>query len=171
MTNETSASTSASGDSSVGAAPGLVASAACIRSGLKAGMLADSSEVDSARLLATRTKARTRTISRLPTRLVWVSRMTRRWLLVSVGGGSRSDLRTVAARSFEPRSASCTRSGTVAKLLWPSSDAKTAPPMRAAPHRPVRIVPLNHCTDTRRRSMRLLVSPSTDNGGSWPRSI
>ena len=63
-------------------------------------MLADSSEVDSARLLATRTNARTRTTSRLPTRLVWVSRMTRRWLLDSVGGGSRSDLRAVAARSL-----------------------------------------------------------------------
>ena len=99
MTKETSASTSASGDSSAAAAPG-VASAACMRSGLKAGMLAESSEVDSARLLATRTNARTRTISRLPTRLVWVSRMTRRWALDSLGGGRRSDLRAVAARSL-----------------------------------------------------------------------
>ena len=63
-------------------------------------MLADSSEVDSARLPATRTNARTRTTSRLPTRLVWVSRMTRRWVLDSLTGGSRSALRAVAARSL-----------------------------------------------------------------------
>ena len=31
------------------------------------------------------------------------------------------------------------------KLVSPSSEAKTAPPIRAAPHKPVRIVPQNHC--------------------------
>src|SRR4029450_7548456 len=101
-------------------------------SGLKAGMLADSSEVESARLLATRTKARTRTISRLPTRRVWGARMPRRGALDSLGGGRRSDLRVVAVRSPEPLSASCTRSGTVAKLLGPSRDAKKARPMGGA---------------------------------------
>ena len=70
-----------------------------------------------------------------------------------------------------PRSAVSTRSGTAAKLVSPSSDAKTAPPMRAAPQKPVRIVPENHCTETRRRSTRPVVSPSTESGGSLPRSM
>ena len=39
-----------------------------------------------------------------------------------------------------------------AKWASPSSAVKTAPPIRAAPHRPVRIVPENHCAETRRRS-------------------
>ncbi len=70
-----------------------------------------------------------------------------------------------AQRAFDPLRHPC------AKVISPSSDAKTAPPMRAAPHRPVRMVPLNHCTDTRRRSMTAASEPSTDSGGSWPRSI
>src|SRR5262249_1473307 len=70
-----------------------------------------------------------------------------------------------------PRRAASTRSGTVAKLVSPSSAAKTAPLMRAAPQRPVRTVPLNHCTETRRRSTKPPVSPSTDNGGTYPRSL
>ena len=70
-----------------------------------------------------------------------------------------------------PRSALSTRSGTVAKLVSPSSDAKTAPPIRAAPQTPVRIVPENHWTETRRRSMTPPVPPSTESGGSLPRSI
>ena len=65
-----------------------------------------------------------------------------------------------------PRSAPSTRSGTLAKVISPSSDAKTAPPMRAAPHRPVRMVPLNHCTETRRRSITAASEPSTESGGS-----
>src|SRR5258708_4422488 len=42
--------------------------------------------------------------------------------------------------------------------------------MRAAPQRPVRIVPENHWTETRRRST-MLDPPSTESGGSLPRSI
>src|SRR5204863_10149484 len=59
----------------------------------------------------------------------------------------------------------------LAKVISPSSDAKTAPPIKAAPHRPVRMVPLNHCTETRRRSMTAASVPSTESGGSWPRSM
>jgi hypothetical protein len=33
------------------------------------------------------------------------------------------------------------------------------------------MMPLSHCTETRRRSTNPLLSPSTDNGGSLPRSI
>src|SRR5262249_3948935 len=104
------------------------------------------------------------------------TRMTWRAALASPGGGRRSALRvTLATRSAmpltAPRTAASTRSGTVAKLVSPSSAAKTAPLMRAAPQRPVRTVPLNHWTETRRRSTKPPVSPSTDNGGSLPRSI
>src|SRR5262247_3637702 len=42
--------------------------------------------------------------------------------------------------------------------------------MRAAPHRPVRIVPTNQRTDTRRRSTTAEPRPSANNGGSLPRS-
>ena len=70
-----------------------------------------------------------------------------------------------------PRNAVSTRSGAVAKLVSPSSDAKTAPPIRAAPQSPVRIVPLNHCTESRRRSTRPPLPPSTESGGSLPRLI
>jgi len=73
--------------------------------------------------------------------------------------------------NIAPRNALSTRSGTLAKVISPSSDAKTAPPIRAAPHRPVRMVPLNHCTETLRRSITAASEPSTDSGGSWPRSI
>ena len=122
-------------------------------------MLAESSDTESERLPAIRTNGRTRTISRLlAPRVVVVTRMTWRVALDSPGGGKRSALRLLPARSAVPptrlRSAASTRSGTVAKLVSPSSAAKTAPPMRAAPQRPVRIVPLNHWTDTRRRSTR-----------------
>ena len=48
--------------------------------------MADSSDTDSERLPATRTNGRTRTISRLPARLVVVTRMTWRWLLGFAGG-------------------------------------------------------------------------------------
>ena len=87
----------------------------------------------------------------------------------SLGGGRRSLLCRLAVRSLAPnapRSAPSTRSGTLAKVISPSSDAKTAPPMRAAPQRPVRIVPLNHCTETRRRSITAASVPSTESGGS-----
>src|SRR5215475_11887626 len=43
--------------------------------------------------------------------------------------------------------------------------------MRAAPHKPVKIVPLSQRTDTRLRSKSLLTPPSRDSGGSLPRSI
>jgi hypothetical protein len=33
------------------------------------------------------------------------------------------------------------------------------------------MMPLSHCTETRRRSTSPVLSPSTDNGGSLPRSI
>ena len=69
------------------------------------------------------------------------------------------------------RSGVSSRSGMVAKLVSPSSAVKTAPPMRAAPHTPVKIVPENHCTETRLRSTTPPVPPSTESGGSLPRSI
>ena len=100
--------------------------------------------------------------------------MTWRAALDSLTGGSRSLLRVAslladaadraAQRGFDPL-------GQAAKLVSPSSDAKTAPPIRAAPHTPVRIVPENHCTETRRRSMTPPVPPSTESGGSLPRSM
>ena len=80
---------------------------------------------------------------------------------VGLAGDCRSDRIAVAGRATQPS----TRSGMVAKLVSPSSAANTAPLMRAAPHRPVRIVPLNHWTETRRRSTRLPDWPSTDSGG------
>src|ERR1043166_7062774 len=87
--NVTAASVS-SGALSAMAAPGA-ASAISIFCGLKGGMLADSSEVESDRLPATRTKLRTRTISRLlGPRLVWLCEMMRRMLLGSAGGGGRA---------------------------------------------------------------------------------
>ena len=93
--------------------------------------------------------------------------------LDSPAGGSRSLLRLASLSPIAPmapRSVLSIRSGTVAKLVSPSSDAKTAPPIRAAPQTPVRIVPENHCTETRRRSMTPPVPPSTESGGSLPRS-
>ena len=171
--NETSASGSAPAASC--ALTGSPSDRAAIFCALNAGMLAESSDTESDRLPATRTKGRTRTISRLPLpRLVVDTRMTCRAALASPGGGRRSALR-VATRSTMRitalRSAPSTRSGTVAKLVSPSRAAKTAPLIRAAPQRPVRMTPLSHCTETRRRSTKPLLSPSTDNGGSLPRSM
>ncbi len=126
------------------------------------------------RLPATRTKARVRTSSRSPLRVEIGTRRVCRATLGSSSAGSRSVLRAPVSRSpielSAPRSAISTRSGAVAKLVSPSSEAKTAPPMRAAPHSPVRIVPVNHCTEMRRRSTRPPGPPSTDSGGSLPRS-
>ena len=175
MKNDTSASGSApAAPSALTGSPSDLARTFCA---LKAGMLAESSDTESDRLPATRMNGRTRTISRLPLpRVVVDTRMTWRAALASPGGGRRSVLRvTLAMRSAmpvaAPRSAASTRSGTVAKLVSPSRAAKTAPLIRAAPQRPVRIVPLNHWTETRRRSTSPLDSPSTDNGGSLPRSM
>src|SRR5271165_3881515 len=113
--------------------------------------------------------------SRSPTRFVVVTLMTLRLAFDSAGVGSRSALRMAATMRSpnapsEPRSAVSSRSGMLAKLASPSRAAKTAPPIRAAPHRPVRIVPLNHCTETRRRST-VAASPSTDSGASSPSSV
>ena len=112
-------------------------------------------------------------ISRLPTRSARETRITWRAAVASLGGGRRSVLRVVAfsLAPNAPRSAPSMRSGTEAKVVSPSSAVKTAPPIRAAPHKPVRMVPLNHCTDTRRRSIKVASVPLTDSGGSWPRSI
>ncbi len=106
--------------------------------------------------------ARCRDADDLPGRIGFTGRAAR-----------RSALRGPAGRSppMAPRSALSIRSGTPAKWASPSSDVKTAPPIRAAPHRPVRIVPENHWADTRRRSTVTPVPPSTDSGGSLPRSI
>ncbi len=134
-------------------------------------MLAESSEVDSARLVATRTKGRTRIISRLPApRITVETRRTWRATFASPTGGSLSLLRVVVLSPSALVRAAWKRSAVVAKWVSPSSEAKTAPPIRAAPHRPVRIVPLNHWTEMRRRSTPTPVSPSTDSGGSLPRS-
>ena len=120
-------------------------------------------------------KARVRTSSRSRTRVDVGTRSVWRVTLGSLIAGSRSALRKVLSRSprpeIAPRSAISTRSGAVAKLVSPSSDAKTAPPINAAPHSPVKIVPLNHCTESRRRSIRPPLPPSTSNGGSLPSSM
>ncbi len=140
---------------------------------MKAGTRADNSVVAIDRLPATRMKGRTRITSRLPMRVAVETRITWRAEADSLGGGRRSALRMVAW-SFEPiapRSAPSTFSGSIAKVVSPSSDAKTAPPMRAAPQRPVRIVPENHCTEMRRRSITPASLPSTESGGSCPRSM
>src|SRR5215831_292273 len=168
VTKETSAS---------GAAPGRSAAATVslssmldnARCGLKRGILAESSEVESARLLEMRVRGLTRGTSRSPTFVIVVMRMTWRAALVSVTGGKRSLLRAVAR--LPPRSVDSTRSGLAAKWASPSRAAKTAPPMRAAPHKPVKIVPLSQRTDTRLRSKSLLTPPSRDSGGSLPRSF
>ena len=168
VTKETSASGSAAGASSALATPS-------VRSfcGLNGGMLAESSETDSARLPETRTKGRVRTSSRSRSRVVTGMRRIWRATLGSVMAGSRSVLRTPLRRppmlATAPRNAVSRRSGAEAKLVSPSSEAKTAPPMRAAPHSPVRMVPLNHCSENRRRSTSTPVPPSTESGGSLPR--
>ncbi len=122
-------------------------------------------------------RRRARTAARAPPRgrrprLVVETRRIWRAALASPTGGSRSLLR-VRRLVADARRAAPLRSAPAlaAKFVSPSSDAKTAPPIRAAPHRPVRIVPLNHWTETRRRSTPTPVSPSTDSGGSLPRSI
>ncbi len=175
--NETSASGSVPAPAPSSAAAMAASDCASIFCALKAGRPAESSDTESERLPATRTNGRTRTISRLlAPRMVVETRMTWRAALYSPGGGRRSALRvafdrrsaTLAAAS---RISASTRCGTVAKLVSPSSAAKTAPLISAAPQRPVRMVPLNHWIETRRRSIGLVVSPSTDSGGSLPRSI
>src|SRR6185437_1102956 len=83
-----------------------------------------------------RTNGRTRITSRLPTRVTVETRITLRAAVDSPGGGRRSLLCRLAVFSLAPnapRSAPSTRSGTLAKVISPSSEAKTAPPMRAAP--------------------------------------
>ena len=65
-------------------------------------MLAESSDTESDRLPATRTKLRTRTISRLlGPRLVWVCGMMRRMLLGSTTGGMAA-YQQLAAGDAEP---------------------------------------------------------------------
>ena len=168
VTKDTSASGSAAGVSSALATPS-------VRSfcGLNGGMLAESSETDSARLPETRTKGRMRTSSRSRSRVVMGRRRIWRAMLGSVMAGRRSVLRMPLKRppmpATAPRKAVSTRSGAEAKLVSPSSEAKTAPPMSAAPHSPVRMVPLNHCSESRRRSTRAPEPPSAESGGSLPR--
>ena len=140
-----------------------------MRCALNGGILELRSLVVIDRLPEIRTNGRTRITSRLPTRVTVETRITLRAAVDSPGGGRRSLLCRLAVWSLAPnapRSAPSTRSGTLAKVISPSSDAKTAPPMRAAPHRPVRMVPLNHCTETRRRSITAASEPSTESGGS-----
>ena len=111
-------------------------------------MLAVSSDCVSDRLADTRTNGRTRTTSRSPTRFMVVTRIIWRAPLASPAGGRRSLLRVPPGRSLpliEPRMMFSMRSGRVAKCVSPSSEANTAPPISAAPLRPVRIVPENHC--------------------------
>ena len=115
-------------------------------------------------------------ISRSPARVSVEMRNVWRAALISPAGGqlvglARSRSRRARCRSAVPRSAASTRSGRAAKFASPSSATKTAPPISAAPHKPVRIVPENHWTETRRRSTRPDVAPSASNGGSLPRSI
>ena len=137
-------------------------------------MDAERSDTVSDRLPAMRTKGRTRTTSWLPTRVVVETRMS---CLAKEGSSAvcRRSLLRAPSRSAPavsaPRSATSTRSGNDAKLVSPSSDVKTAPPIKAAPHRAVKIVPANHWTETRRRSTNAEVPPSTDSGASLPSSI
>src|SRR5581483_11792996 len=171
--------TSASGSAAFGSASSEFACvlgpvSASMRWALNGGILAERSLVVIDRLPEMRMNGRTRITSRLPTRVAVETRTTLRAAAASLGGGRRSLLCRLTRRSAEPnapRNAPSTRSGMRAKVISPSSDAKTAPPMRAAPQRPVRIVPLNHCTETRRRSITAASVPSTESGGSWPRSM
>src|SRR6266446_5892492 len=117
VTKETSASGATSGRSSARTVSlSMLATARC---GLNRGRLAESSDVESARLLEMRVKGLTRGTSRSPTFVIAVMRMTWRAALLSVTGGRRSLLRAVA----------------------------------------------------RLRSKSMLRPPSTDSGGSLPRSI
>ena len=172
ITKATSASGSAAGVSSDAVAPPGADSASSL-CGLNGGIFAERSETVSERLPAMRTNGRTRTTSWLPTRLMVETRITCRANVGSSAVGSRSLLCVPfsAPPPSAPRSATSTRSGKDAKLASPSRDVKTAPPMRAAPLKAVRIVPANHCTETRRRSTKPLEPPSTDSGGSLPSSM
>ncbi len=74
-----------------------------------------------------RTNGRTRITSRPPARTAVETRITCRAAAASLGGGSRSLLRAAAPLSFAPnapRNAPSTRSGTLANVISPSSDAK-----------------------------------------------
>ena len=173
VTKETSASgaAAAAGESS---SPEIVSARSFC--GLNGGILAERSDTVSERLPETRTYGRTRTTSR--SWVLEVVGMRTIWRATPVGSltaGRRSVLRIAPRRSpmpvNAPRNAVSRRSGASAKLVSPSSEAKTAPPIRAAPHSPVSIVPLNHCTESRRRSTRPPVPPSTRSGGSLPRSM
>src|SRR5262249_23726810 len=118
-----------------------------MRWALNAGIFVERSLVVIDRLPEIRTNGRTRITSRLPTRVTVEMRTRLREAVDSPGGGRRSLLRKLTLRSLAPNapgSALSTRSGTLANVVSPSREAKTAPPMRAAPHRPVRMVPLNH---------------------------
>ncbi len=172
ITKATSASGSAAGASS-DAEPPPGADSASRRCGLNGGILAERSETVSDKLPAMRTNGRTRTTSWLPTRLIVETRITWRANEGSSAVGRRSLLCVPfsAPTPRAPRSATSTRSGNDAKVVSPSSDVKTAPPMRAAPQSAVRIVPANHWTETRRRSTNPLDPPSTDSGGSLPSSM
>src|SRR6266568_2929304 len=66
------------------------------------------------------------------------------------------------------------------RITWRANDGSSAvgnrsllraPPLSPPPQSAVRIVPANHWTETRRRSTKPLVPPSTDSGGSLPSSI
>ena len=137
-------------------------------------MLAENSDAVSERLPETRTNERERTSSRSRTRVLIGTRNICRTIFGSVMAASRSVLRIPLKRppmpASAPRKAVSTRSGAEAKLVSPPSEAKTAPPMSAAPHSPVKMAPLNHCSDSRRRSTRPPVPPSAESGGSLPRS-
>ena len=98
MTKETSASGSALAAGSSGFAPSAAPSDSSF-CGLNAGIFADNSDTESDRLADTRTNGRTRTTSRLPTRLVIDRRTTWRAPLDSPAGGSLSALRAPASRS------------------------------------------------------------------------
>src|SRR4029453_18659201 len=174
VTNKTSASGSTASALFGSTAATVEPTSLSMRCALNGGILALRSLVVIDRLPEMRMYGRTRITSRLPTRLTVDTRTTFRAAVDSPGGGRRSLLCRLALRSFTPnapRSAPSTRSGTLAKVISPSREAKTAPPMRAAPPRPVRMVPLNHCTETRRRSITAASEPSTESGGSCPRSM
>ena len=127
------------------------------------------------RFEATRTNGRTRTISRSPARVVVEMRITWRAALVSPEAGSLSVLRV------DLRGALGAGEGAAQRRLDPlgqrgeirfavERDIDRAAHQRGAAQ-PVRIVPENHWTETRRRSTKPDGAPSTSNGGSLPRSI
>lgn len=74
-------------------------------------------------------------------------------------------MRAVTRLPMLPRCVGSTRSG---ERAWSSRAAKTAPSIKAAPQKQVKIVPLSH---TRRRSKSARKLPPMGNGGSLPRSI